>query len=126
MHKPRKYTHPEPSRPARNGRWAPTVPDVASIDVLASLMDDELSSRFHAIDEARHQLLETRIDLRPWEEELAYVRREQMIRRGRRENHDRFLREGAPTLEEWQLPTGDFDNLAFVYAASNGRPPRWS
>lgn len=105
-----------------------SFPEIVDIDVLGSMLDEDLVLRFRDIDEDRTRALESgRPDLRPWEEELAYVRREQQIRRTRRDLHPEITR--RIDAENWRieasLPAGDFDNSAFVYASIGGRM-RWN
>lgn len=106
-----------------------TRPEVVSTDVLETMLDEDLIAHFRALDSSMRLAYESsaQCDLRPWEEEIAYVRREQQVRRGRREAHTAYVQrtEREFNLAEMNLPPGDFDNSAFVYAASGGRP-RWS
>lgn len=108
-------------------RVSVALPDVANMDALAVMQDDELLQRLRGLEDGRLQAFDSHIDTRPWEEELAYVRREQQLRRRRREAHEEYVRrvEDEYALVESQLPAGDFDNLAYVYAATGGRP-RWN
>ncbi len=97
------------------------------MDVLGAIDDKDLILRFQALDEDRLRAYEAGRDTRPWEEEIAYVRREQQIRRTRRDAHARLTAAAQAEYEriEAGLPQGDFDNSAFVYAAMGGRP-RWN
>ena len=115
------------SLPSRPRRQVVPLPEVVSIDVLGTLLDEDLIVRLRALDEERNKAFEARVDTRPWETEVAYVRREQQMRRARRENHTAYLKreEERRNSEEAGLPPGDFDNSAFVYAATGGRP-RWN
>jgi hypothetical protein len=114
-----------PSRP--NRRQVVPLPEVVSIDVLGTLLDEDLIVRLRALDDDRNKAFEARLDTRPWETEVAYVRREQQMRRARRENHSAWIKreQEARDAEEATLPPGDFDNSAFVYAVTGGRP-RWN
>lgn len=114
-----------PSRPNRH-QVVPS-PELVSIDVLGTLLDEDLIVRLRALDDDRNRAYEARVDTVPWETEIAYVRREQQMRRGRRENHSEYVRREQSDFEriEASLPPGDFDNSAFVYAATGGRP-RWN
>lgn len=113
------------SRPTR--RQVIPLPEVVSSDVLGTLLDEDLIVRLRALDEDRNKAFEARSDTRPWETEIAYVRREQQMRRNRRENHLEFDRREREAFEKLEatLPHGDFDNSAFIYAATGGRP-RWN
>lgn len=97
------------------------------MDDLAVMSDDDLFGRYRELDEHRKCADEMLVDARQWEEELAYTQRELAIRRHRRELHGRWLRQEAEYFahSEDGLPVFDFDNSAFVYAASGGRP-RWN
>lgn len=105
-----------------------SIPEVVTIDVLNLMLDEDLISRLRALDEDRNKVIEERGETRPWDEEIAYVRREQQLRRTRREAHMEFLRQEQEAFEklEASLPVADLDNSAFVYAATGGRAPRWS
>lgn len=105
-------------------RSAVTLPDVVNIDDLGVMLDEDLILRLRALEDARGKALEAHVDPRPWEEELAYVRREQQIRRTRRESHSEYVRKAEEEFAriEALLPAGDFDNTAFVYAATGGHP----
>jgi len=102
-------------------------PEVVSADVLGTMLDEDLIVRLRVLDESHRAATSAGLDTRPWEEEIAYVRREQQLRRGRRDQHLTYVRkmEQAFNLSEMGLPAGDFDNTAFVYAATGGRP-RWN
>lgn len=58
------------------------------------LGDDDLASRSYALHEGIRKVLSesTRLDVTPWEIELAYVKREQQIRRARHEMHEAWLK----------------------------------
>ena len=114
-----------PSRP--NRRQVVPLPELVTIDVLGTLLDEDLIVRLRALDEDRNKAIEAKVDTRPWETEIAFVRREQQMRRARRETHSAWLEQERKEreAEEAKLPPGDFDNSAFVYAASGGRP-RWN
>lgn len=128
VQKTRKRSESTPSLPSRpNRRQVVPLPEVVSCDVLGTLDDADLIVRLRALDEDRNKAFEARVETRPWEEEIAYVRREQQMRRARRENHSEFVRSEQKAFDdlEARLPPGDFDNSAFVYAATGGRP-RWN
>jgi hypothetical protein len=114
-------------RQQQQRRYPVPLPEVVSIDVLGTLLDEDLIVRLRALDDDRNKVIDARGDSRPWEEEIAYVRREQQMRRTRRENHQEFVRKEQKTFDDLEasLPPGDFDNSAFVYAANGGRP-RWN
>jgi hypothetical protein len=102
----------EPQRP----RYPVAVPEVINMDILAGMMDEDVYGRLNALEADRVKVVESRLDARPWEEEIAYIRREIQLRRGRREAHEAFIREQARLFaeEERDLPAADFDNLKFV------------
>lgn len=104
-----------------------TLPEVVTIDDLGVMLDEDLVLRLRALEDAKGKAYETGVYARPWEEEIAYVRREQQIRRSRRETFAEYSRklEEEFARTEASLPAGDFDNTAFVYAATGGRP-RWN
>lgn len=101
-------------------RRAIARPEIVNIDVLALLSDEELIARLHVLEDDRTKVLEHEgvfgTDPRPWEEEIAYVRRELQVRRIRREKHDRYLKilEWEYAQEEANLPVADLDNTNFL------------
>jgi len=103
------------------------LPEQMNIDDLAVMLDEDLASRWRFMEEDRRRAFSLHMDTRPWEEEIAYIKREQQIRSLHRSAHvawvDQVEREFA--LAELGLPPGDFDNSVYVYAATNGRP-RWN
>jgi hypothetical protein len=62
-------------------------PQQLTFDELALLSDEDLVSNGRQLEQEREVILEARMDPRPWEEEIAYIRREQQIRRTRRDTH---------------------------------------
>jgi hypothetical protein len=75
----------------RNTQQDRSGPDIVDVDALSSMSDDELSNRFQRLDSEREMFREQRVHTRAWEIEIAYVRREQMLRRVRRDMHDAYL-----------------------------------
>lgn len=63
-------------------------PAIITIDDLAVMTDDELSGRANRFEAERNRVR----DQYPWEVEIAYVRREQQIRRQRADAHSAWLR----------------------------------
>jgi hypothetical protein len=102
-------------------------PDVIDIDTLGTMLDEDLVTRSRMLDEGKNQAFNSGHDSQPWEEEIAYVRREQHLRRLRRDAHTEWLRREQLAFVDAErgLPAGDFDNSIFVYAATGGRP-RWN
>lgn len=93
-----------------------SLPEPVNMDVLAAMSDEELNTHLRSINEVMDTVYEHRIDARSWEEEIAYVRREQQIRRARRESHEKYVRqlEREFTESEAGLPVADLDNSAFL------------
>lgn len=69
----------------------PPVPEVVNMDTLATLLDDELYSHANAMEHGRARAYDQRHDTLPWEQEIAYARREIQIRHQRREAHERYV-----------------------------------
>jgi hypothetical protein len=88
------------------------------------MLDEDLIARLRSLEEDKDRAYEIHADVRPWEEEVAYIRREQQVRRARREAHSEYVHRNEEEFAriEASLPAGDFDNSAFVYAAAGGRP----
>ena len=89
------------------------------MDDLAIMQDDEIINRLRSLDSSREQVVMMGLDPRPWEEELAYVRREISIRKQRADIHDRYISEIEreniiSARSEASLPPADLDNSAFM------------
>lgn len=117
------FTHDNRPRTRRGAN----LPEVVTIDVLGAMLDEDLIVRLRALEDEKGKAYENHQDLAPWEVEIAYIRREQQVRRSRRDNHADYVRKAEEEFARTEagLPAGDFDNSAFVYAASGGRP-RWN
>jgi len=91
-------------------------PDITNMDDIALLLDEDLMARISQLDEGRNRALGSGHDPYYWEVELAYHKREQGLRRVRREIHDRWSAEQINTYnsDESNLPYADFDNLKYV------------
>ena len=103
------------------------LPQVVNLDELSIMLDEDLINRLRSLEDDKNRAAEAYADVRPWEEEISYVRREQQVRRVRRDSHSEYVRKIEEEFArlEASLPAGDFDNSAFVYAATGGRP-RWN
>jgi hypothetical protein len=69
-------------------------PEMQDIDSLAILTDDELGARARTLEGERTSMLVEQAreaNVIPWEVEIAYVRREQQIRKLRRDAHEAYL-----------------------------------
>lgn len=110
----KRFQSPPQARSSR--RYPVALPELVSIDVLGAQNDEELINRLRSLEEDRNKVLDAHMDARPWEEEVAYIRRELQIRRSRREAHQAYVR----TLErefaesEANLPVADLDNTHFL------------
>lgn len=111
------------NRPQRRGNSV-ALPEVVNMDVLGAMDEADLITRLRLLEEEKSKAYEAHVDLRPWEEEIAYIRREQQIKRVRRDRHAEHVRKAEEEFARTEagLPAGDFDNSAFVYAATGGRP----
>lgn len=92
------------------------LPEIVSIDLMAAANDEDLINRLRSLEEERNKVLDAHLDARPWEEEVAYIRRELQIRRSRREAHERYVRELEREFAEAEanLPVADLDNSHFL------------
>jgi hypothetical protein len=128
VQKNRKRSEASVSNEGRSTRRYPVqLPEVVTIDVLGAMLDEDLVVRLRVLDDDKNKVYDAHLDARPWEEEIAYIRREQQLRRARRDTHAEYVRKSEDEFArtEAHLPAGDFDNSAFVYAATGGRP-RWN
>ena len=84
-------------------------PDVANMDDLAVLSDEELAGRASRMEAERRRAASTMAELAPWEVEVAYIRREQQLREARAQAHTAYLATvGSQQPEPEQLE--DFDS----------------
>lgn len=91
-------------------------PEVVDMDALASMSDDELLNRLQRLDNEREGMRESRVQTREWEIEIAYVRREQQLRRARREAHDLFLQANRGPTEEVEALSDEFEETTSAAA----------
>ncbi len=103
-------------------RYPVPLPEMLNIDALATMSDDDLGSALRRLFDDRDKVIKSseRLDTRPWDEELAYIKREQQIRRARHEAHEKWIRELdlESQRSEANLPTADLDNSSFVNASA--------
>lgn len=109
----------KPFRNEKSYREPAAVPDVVNMDDLAVMTDDVLLDRLRSL-EASKERMESRADAKPWEVEVAYVRRELNQRRQRHQLHDDYLHnldlEAAELAAiENSYPVADLDNSAFLF-----------
>lgn len=83
-----KTINPQPQRvpPRRN-----SGPEQLHIDSLAIMLDEELSGLAERLEEERLSVLKSGQRTREYEEEIAFVRREQQVRSLRRRAHTAYL-----------------------------------
>lgn len=94
-------------------------PALVSIDELSYMTDDEVITRLRTLEDERAIVIQTeQWDPRPWEEELAYVKRELQMRRTRKDLDEKYRieMEKEHFLAELNLPVADLDNSAFLKA----------
>lgn len=104
-------------------RFPVPVPVVVSSDQLALLSDEDLMLRHRHLEDDRHKVLNAGLDVRLWEDELAYVKREQQVRRERRTAHEQYvagLDADYQHRPESSLPVADLDNSCFTMLPVNG------
>jgi len=70
-----------------------TVPEVNNMDDIGYFSDEFLYEKINKLETERLQLLELKLEPTPWEVELAYLRREQQIRKTRSEKHEVYSKE---------------------------------
>lgn len=99
---------------ATTRRRGPALPVVSNMDDLATMVDEELTRRFRELDTDMLAAAKANVDTTPWTTELAYIRREQLIRRARREAHELYLQETASSPSEDDFEPADLDNSAFL------------
>jgi len=93
-------------RPRRGFAYPINPPIPMNMDEIAIMSDEEVFARAAGLEGDRAKILDYRLDPTPWEVEIAYYRREQGIRRVRREIHEGFVKDNAEfyaSLEEDQV-----------------------
>ena len=91
-------------------------PEVVNMDDIALLLDEELHSKIVSLEDGRNKALSQGHDPYYWEVELAYHKREFLLRRTRHEIHENWVKEqiSLSNIDESSLPSPDFDNLNYV------------
>lgn len=90
-----------------------------NMDEIATFVDEEIAQRLVDLTNDRMEAVESGRQSRLFEDDICYLRREQQIRRHRREAHDGYLklldREAmeAKAYED-SLPMADLDNSSFI------------
>lgn len=113
----------------RSSNYPVEVPTAMNADELAYMSDQDLSSRCYALASDRMKVVNSRMNPRPWEVELAYVQREMMMRNERHALHMKFLDremridDDARWREQCLTDEADpvnFDNVIVINAFVNG------
>lgn len=79
------------------------LPEIYNMDDIGYMSDEALYDRSSRLESERSKLVASGYDAYAWEVEVAYVQREQNIRRTRAEAHADYLRKFQVNLDE------DFD-----------------
>lgn len=82
-------------RPRRGMNYPINPPVPMNMDDIAIMSDEEVFARAGSLENDRAKIVDHRLDPTPWEVEIAYYRREQGIRRVRRELHESFVKDNA-------------------------------
>jgi hypothetical protein len=99
------------------------TPDIINVDDLAMMLDEDVINRLNSLCEEYERILnQGTFDPRPWEEEIAYVKRELQIRRVRHDAHVRYVEqmENDYASAEATAPVADLDNSSFLKAFEEG------
>lgn len=96
-------------------RYPIPEPDVIDMDAIGSMLDEDVLARLRSLEDDVNRLYEMGFTARPWEEEIAYIRREQQLRRTRREVHEAYVKrlDREYSISEANLPSADLDNSRF-------------
>ncbi|NBT35357.1 MAG: hypothetical protein EBT03_07435 [Betaproteobacteria bacterium] len=79
-------------------------PAIVSMDELAIMSDEELAGRASRLEGERRRVASSSSELRPWEEEIAYVRREQALREDRSKAHAAYMAAYRPQADDVRAP----------------------
>jgi len=90
----------------------PQRPPVVDMDTIGNMSDEELASELQVVETGRESAYNTFCDTRPWEVEVAYFKREQHVRRLRREAHEKWL-------NQTRMSNAYFDNSVTVSSDAN-------
>lgn len=93
----------------RRPKYTLDLPEIINMDDVACLSDESISERISRLESDRNSVLASSDDARPWEVEIAYLRREQQIRGFRRQLHDSYLRSNPSDDYDYV-----YDNHAFL------------
>jgi len=67
-------------------------PEIWNMDDLGYMADEMIEDRAQRLESERNRLLSTGKDPHLWEVEIAYIRREQQLRKTREEFHQKYLK----------------------------------
>lgn len=93
MSKKNKATVAVTGTTQRTPRFPIPVPELNNMDDVGYYPDEVLHDKINRLESERGRLLELKLEPIPWEVELAYLRREQQIRKSRIEKHEQYVRE---------------------------------
>lgn len=82
-----------------------SVPQIVNIDDIAVMPDEELNARAARFENERNRAR----DPQPWEVEIAYIRREQQIRKARAQAHVEWSAIQPNVSDEDVFVADDFD-----------------
>lgn len=76
------------------------LPEIYNMDDIGYMMDETLYDRVGRLESERSKLVSNGYDAKPWEVEVAYVQREQGIRKTRAEMHAEYVRKFQTPFDE--------------------------
>lgn len=82
-----------------------SIPQVINIDDIAVMTDEELNARASRYENERNRVR----DPQPWEVEIAYIRREQQIRKVRAQAHADWMTIQPIVSDDEMFVNEDFD-----------------
>lgn len=95
----------------KNKNLVAGCPEVCCMDSLGYASDEHLYDYANHLESERNHMLSSNRDVYLWEVELAYIRREQGIRRLRPTFHAEYLRKLSPALLADVVTSDSLPNL---------------
>lgn len=89
-------------------KFSISLPEVINMDVLYSESDEELHARLDNLYSERDKAVAAEQDPQPWEVEICYVKREVLLRRQRRELHEKYVSQLSVELARNNEPYPDY------------------
>ena len=95
------------------------LPEVHNMDEIGYFVDELLHEKINKLEGERMRLLELKLEPTPWEVEIAYLRREQQIRKARSENHEKYQQNFSSKVDEDEVFDATPKNINSTFSVLN-------